>query len=114
MSEMYSAPQLEPIDRYHELIDSDHERPTGTVNVYKRSGQIESRLQSLVRLIREGKYSTPKLAAALKVSEPTISRSLAALRERGYSIRSVRDGGEWSYELASGPDTPNDKKGGAP
>ena len=81
--------------------------------MYRRSEQIESRLQSLVRLIREGKYSTPKLATALKVSEPTISRSLTALRERGYSIRAVNDGGRWSYELAGEPSKPNGKKGGA-
>jgi biotin operon repressor len=84
-----------------------------SANMYRRSEEIETRLQRLVRLIREGKYSTPKLARALKVSEPTISRSLAALRERGYSIRAVNDGGKWSYELATEPGTPNGKKGGA-
>ncbi len=81
--------------------------------MYRRSEQIENRLHTLVRLIREGKYSTPMLAAALNVSPPTISRCLAALRERGYSIRAVNDGGSWSYELAGKPGKSNRKKGGA-
>lgn len=80
--------------------------------MYRRSEQIENRLQTLVRLIREGKYSTPMLATALKVSPPTISRCLAALRERGYSIRAVNDGGIWSYELAGEPRKSNGRKGG--
>ncbi len=81
--------------------------------MYRRSEQIENRLQTLIRLIRQGKYSTPMLATALKVSQPTISRCLTALRERGYSIRAVNDGGSWAYELAGEPGKSNGKKGGA-
>lgn len=81
--------------------------------MYRRSEQIENRLQALIRLIRDGKYSTPMLATALKVSPPTISRCLTALRERGYAIRAVNDGGNWSYELAGEPRKANGKKGGA-
>lgn len=80
--------------------------------MYKRSEEIESRLQTLVQLIREGGYSTPMLATALKISHPTVSRSLTALRERGYSIRAVNEGGKWSYELAAEPGRANGKKGG--
>ena len=80
--------------------------------MYKQSAEIETRLQTLVRLIRKGKYSTPMLATALNVSPPTISRCLTALRERGYSIRAVNDSGSWSYELAGEPGKSNGKKGG--
>jgi len=80
--------------------------------VYQRSEEIENRLQSLIRLIRSGKYSTPKLATALNVSQPTISRSLRALRERGYTIRAVNEGGNWVYELASESVKRNGTKGG--
>lgn len=81
--------------------------------MYRRSEQIENRLQALIRLIRVGKYSTPMLATALKVSTPTISRCLTALRERGYAIRAVNDGGNWSYELAGELRKANGKKGDA-
>lgn len=81
--------------------------------MYQRSEEIENRLQELVRLIREGRYSTPKLAVALSVSQPTISRSLTALRERGYLIRAVNERGHWAYELASEPVKTNATKGGA-
>lgn len=79
--------------------------------MYRQSEQIENRLQTLIQLIREGKYSTPKLATALNLSPPTISRCLTALRQRGYSIRAVNDGGNWSYELAGEPGKSNGKKG---
>lgn len=81
--------------------------------MYRRSAQIENRLQALIQLIRKGKFSTPRLATVLKVSEPTISRSLMALRERGYSIRAVNDAGNWAYELAGEPRKQIVRKGGA-
>lgn len=81
--------------------------------MYQRSEEIEGRLQTLVRLIREGRYSTPMLADILRISHPTVSRSLAALRERGYSIRAVNEGGKWAYELAGEPGRSNGQKGGA-
>lgn len=81
--------------------------------MYRRAEEIENRLQTLLRLIRDGKYSTPKLAKALEVSPPTVSRCLTALRERGYTIRAVNEGGCWSYELAGEPVRPNGTKDGA-
>lgn len=80
--------------------------------VYRRSEQIENRLQTVLRLIRDGKYSTPQLASTLKISAPTVSRCLTALRERGYAIRAVNDGGRWAYELCGEPSKSNGKMGG--
>lgn len=71
--------------------------------VYRRSREIEKRLQDLVTLVRKGRQSTPSLAKALKTSEPTVSRCLSALRDRGYSIRAVKRTTGWSYELAGEP-----------
>jgi biotin operon repressor len=71
--------------------------------VYRRSQQIEQRLQEMLRLIHRGGQSTPSLAQTLHVSEPTVNRCLSALRERGYEIRSVRDANGWSYEVVSEP-----------
>jgi biotin operon repressor len=67
--------------------------------VYNRSLEIERRLGDVLRLVREGQQSTPTLAKALNISEPTVSRCLKALRSRGYSIRAVKHGETWSYEL---------------
>jgi biotin operon repressor len=71
--------------------------------IYQRSRAIEKRLDDLLDLIRSGMHSTPTLSKALKTSQPTVSRCLTALRERGYSIRAVKDGGGWWYELVGDP-----------
>ena len=68
---------------------------------YQRSLEIESRLHAVLELIETGEYSTPGLAAALKVSIPTISRCVEALRERGHDIRAVRNADGWRYVLKS-------------
>lgn len=68
---------------------------------YERSRALEKRLQDLLGLLRNGRYSAPTLARELKVSQPTISRCLTALRKRGHAIRAVKDGIGWSYRLAS-------------
>ncbi len=70
---------------------------------YKRSLAIEKRLRDLLDLVRHGRQSTPTLAEALGISQPTVSRCLTALRERGYSIRAVKDEVGWSYELEAEP-----------
>lgn len=70
---------------------------------YRKSQAIERRLHDLIDLVREGPYSTPRLARALQTSQPTVSRCLHALRERGYQIRSVRDEKGWRYELVAEP-----------
>ena len=68
---------------------------------YERSQALEQRLQELLGLIRGGQYSASSLATALAVSQPTVSRCLAALRKRGHKIRAVKDGHGWSFRLAS-------------
>lgn len=71
----------------------------GTAMRYQRSFDIENRLSTVLRLIRTGRYSTPKLAEHLEVSVPTISRCVTALRERGHGIRAEREGNSWRYIL---------------
>ena len=38
------------------------------------------------------------------VSESTVSRGIAALRQRGYSLRSIKQSKHWAYELLSEPE----------
>jgi len=63
--------------------------------------EIERRLETVLRLIRSGDYSTPKIAEQLGVSIPTVSRAVTALRERGHAIRSERISDGWRYMLAA-------------
>lgn len=70
--------------------------------LYERSLTIENRLQTVLRLIETGDYSTPELAEAVGVSIPTISRDVTALRQRGHSIRAERAGSAWHYVMGSG------------
>lgn len=72
--------------------------------LYEKALGIERRLGDLVRMIRSGRHSAPALAKKLGVSEPTVWRSIAALKQRGYSIRSVKQAKVWAYELLSGPE----------
>lgn len=65
--------------------------------IYARSLEIEQRLNRVLRLIRTGRYSTPKLAEVVGVSIPTISRCVTALRERGHQIRAEKHGNGWRY-----------------
>jgi biotin operon repressor len=71
--------------------------------LYKRSREIENRLKTIVGLIRARRQSTLTLVAALGISRPTVCRCIAALRERGYLIRAVKNADGWSYELAAEP-----------
>ena len=66
---------------------------------YQRSLAIEQRLDAVLRLIRTGQYSTPRLADELSVSIPTISRCVEALRERGHDIAAENHSGSWRYVL---------------
>lgn len=70
---------------------------------YKRYRDIEQRLGEILRLIRRGRHTTRTLAAALRVSRPTVTRDIGALRERGYAIRAVKDAESWAYELTGEP-----------
>ena len=67
--------------------------------LYQRSLDIERRLEDVLRLIRSGGFSTPKIAEELGVSIPTVSRDVTALRERGHDIQSERRDGSWHYVL---------------
>lgn len=69
--------------------------------LYERSLGIEQRLQTVLDLVRSGRYSTPVIADKLGVSVPTVSRDVTALRERGHDIRAERKGDAWSYVLAT-------------
>jgi biotin operon repressor len=71
--------------------------------LYERSLEIERRLDHVLRLIRTGRYSTPKLADEVRVSIPTISRCVTALRERGHDIRAEKHGNGWRYILVRPP-----------
>lgn len=66
---------------------------------YQRSLEIEQRLDRVLRLIRKGGYSTPRLAEELGVSIPTISRCITALRARGHGIRAEQRAKGWRYVL---------------
>ena len=67
---------------------------------FERSLEIERRLDDVLHLIRTGRFSTPMLAEEVGVSIPTISRIVAALRDRGNDIRAEKHGGGWHYVLA--------------
>ena len=75
--------------------------------LYARSLEIEKRLDHVLRLIRTGRYSTPKLAEEVSVSIPTISRCVTALRERGHNIRAEKHGNGWRYVLVRQPKATN-------
>lgn len=66
---------------------------------YTKSLEIEQRLATALSLIESGQYSTPMLAKELGVSIPTISRIVAALRERGHDIKSERRVDGWRYVI---------------
>ena len=70
---------------------------------YQRSLAIASRHDKLIGLIRAGEFSSPNLAQELHVSEQTIYRDIESLKERGYSIRSVRLAKGWAYKLLGAP-----------
>lgn len=75
--------------------------------LYERSLEIEKRLDHVLRLVRTGRYSTPKLAEEVGVSIPTISRCVTALRERGHDIRAEKHGNGWRYILVRTPKAAN-------
>jgi biotin operon repressor len=73
------------------------------MTLYQRSREIEQRLDTVLRLIRSGRFSTPMLAEELGVSIPTVSRCVSALRDRGHDIRSEKHADGWCYVLVQQP-----------
>lgn len=70
--------------------------------MYEQTLEIEHRLNDLLRLVEEGRYSTPRLAELLNVFIPTVSRGIRALRTRGSQITSTRlNDGTWCYRIES-------------
>jgi len=67
--------------------------------MYEKAHKIEKRLDALLLLIRSGKYSTSLLSKKLNISTASVSRSIEALRQRGYAIKAIRDKSGWYYEL---------------
>jgi biotin operon repressor len=76
---------------------------------YQLALEIHERIEEVLSLIKTGEYSTPALAKAIGVSIPTISRIVAALRERGYDIQAERTSKGWRYVLV-GPTTTTESK----
>jgi len=77
---------------------------------YQHSVEIHERLETVLRLIQTGMYSTPALASKVGVSIPTISRIVAALRERGHAIRAERNAGCWRYVIEESRASTNQRK----
>ena len=71
--------------------------------LYSRSFEIKQRLETAMRLIRTGRFSTPNPAAELHVSIPTVSRYVMPLRERGHNIQAKHQSGNWRYVLVRRP-----------
>ncbi len=67
---------------------------------YQQTLEIHQRLETVLRLIGTGDFSTPALAEAVGVSIPTISRIVAALREQGHEIHAERTSKGWRYVIA--------------
>ena len=68
--------------------------------MYEQTLEIEHRLTDLLKLVHEGSYSTPRLAKRLRISIPTVSRGIRALRSRGHNIRASRlQDGSWCYQV---------------
>jgi hypothetical protein len=62
---------------------------------------IEQRFSTALRLIPTGRYSTLLLAKRLRISIPTVSRGVQALRERACGIRAEKQGTRVSADKQS-------------
>jgi predicted DNA-binding transcriptional regulator YafY len=78
---------------------------------YQQAIEIHRRLETVLRLIGTGKYSTPALAETVGVSVPTISRIVAALRVQGHDIRAERQADGWAYRLLAKQAKASSRKG---
>ena len=77
---------------------------------YQRSFEIKRRLEQVLKLVRTGQYSTKTLAEKLDVSVPTVSRDVAALRERGHNICAEKRENCWNYKLVQNSSFQNSLK----
>ncbi|WP_350198226.1 helix-turn-helix domain-containing protein [Gimesia maris] len=77
---------------------------------YQRSFEIERRLEQVLQLVSTGRYSTKSLAEHLEVSVPTVSRDVAALRERGHKICAEKRANGWNYKLVQNSSDHNSLK----
>jgi predicted DNA-binding transcriptional regulator YafY len=68
---------------------------------YERMLGIADRHNKLVELIREGDHSSFDLAAKLGVSEQTIYRDIAFLRQNGLRIESEKCAAAWAYRICA-------------
>lgn len=66
---------------------------------YERTQQIEERFRKTIDLLSEEPRGAKQLSSKLDVSMSTVRRIIAALKRRGYIIKSVRDDVGWRYEL---------------
>lgn len=69
---------------------------------YQQTLEIHERLETVLRLVKTGRFSTPALADEVGVSIPTISRIVAALRDQGHDIQAERTSKGWRYVLKAG------------
>ena len=68
--------------------------------LYQRSRQIEDRLDTLLRLIHSGRYSTPGRRHRAEHFHPDrLQGHRRPARGRGYRIRAVRENNTWYYAL---------------
>jgi predicted DNA-binding transcriptional regulator YafY len=70
----------------------------------QRSLIIDRRSQIVLALVQSERFSTPGLARELRVSIPTISRCVEALRESVHDIRAVRGDEGRRYVMAPKPE----------
>lgn len=77
---------------------------------YQTPPKIEKRLETVLKPIRRGRFSTRGLAEEVSISIPTISRCVQALSERGHQIRSESGEGGWRYVLGQPKTSPPLKK----
>lgn len=69
----------------------------------RHSLAIMRRQNRLIELIRTGEFASPDLARKLKVSGQTVYRDIEFLKQRGYTICSVKHVDGWAYHLHAEP-----------
>lgn len=70
----------------------------------QRSQEIEQHLETVLVLIRCGRYSTQKIAAELRASFLTVFCVVTVSWKRGHDIRAEKQGNGWRYILNRAPE----------